>query len=304
MSDADKRPPSLRVHSVLYGNSREHVMQTVEHLNRAADIAIAARAFVAVELVYGDCSPQPVLESQTLAALAKHSDAISKIEHRFFGKNLGSAGGHNRLLEDLVHDCVLFMNPDVMLAPNALVELAKPLSDEKAGLIEARQVPVEHPKEYDRRTGDTSWAATACALSRSPLVRELGGFDAQSFFLYCDDVDLSWRVRLAGYRVLFQPSALAFHDKRLGDDGRWAPSDAERYYSAEAALMLAHKYSRPNIVADLLDVFTASSDDNLSRASAEFRKRRETGSLPAPIDEAHTVGEFVGGFYTRHRFAL
>jgi len=35
---------------------------------------------------------------------------------------------------------------------------------------------------------------------REELFLELQGFDADTFFLYCDDVDLSWRVRLAAIR--------------------------------------------------------------------------------------------------------
>jgi GT2 family glycosyltransferase len=304
MSAAMELPPSLRVHSVLYGNNPDHVGQSVEHLERAADLAIAASAFTSVQLVYGDCSPHPVLGGDLLQALVRSSVALSKIEHRFFGRNLGSAGGHNRLLEDLVHDCVLIMNPDVMLAPDALVELARPLADDRVGVVEARQLPVEHPKEYDRSTGETGWATTACALTRGPLIRSLRGFDAEAFFLYCDDVDFSWRARLAGFKIVFQPSALAFHDKRLTDEGRWAPSEAEKYYSAEAALMLAHKYSRRDIARRLEQSFRSSGVEYLERAAREYERRSKAGTLPEPLDASHTVSEFRDGFYSRHRFAL
>jgi GT2 family glycosyltransferase len=304
MAETLPRMPSLRVQSVLYGNTVARVRQALDHLERAADIAIACGIFSAVELVYGDCSPHPTLDATEVDALRQRAAAVSKIGYRFFDRNLGSAGGHNRLLEDIVQDCVLIMNPDVMVAPNALVELARPLKDPRVGLVEARQLPVEHPKDYDRKSGETSWATTACALVRTAPLATLNGFDAESFFLYCDDVDLSWRLRLEGLKIIFQPSAVVFHDKRLSEDGQWTPSDAERYYSAEAALMLARKYSREDITRRLVQQFRTSGVDYLQRAASEFESRRMAGTLPTALDPSHSVAEFVDGFYTRHRFPL
>ena len=276
----------------------------MHHLQRAAELAIGAGAFSHIRLVYGDSSPTPVFVSDAFEQRALRLNALTRPEVRVFGKNLGSAGGHNALLEDAAEDCVLIMNPDVMLAPDTLIELARPLAEARVGLVEARQLPVEHPKEYDPKTGVTSWATTACALIRTAPLRQLGGFDAEAFFLYCDDLDVSWRLRLAGYLIIFQPSAVVFHDKRLSNHGRWMPSEAERYYSAEAALMLAHKYSRSDIATRLTRTFLLSEDEHLRRAALEYERRGAVGKLPTPIDPAHSVGEFVEGFYARHRFAL
>jgi hypothetical protein len=299
-----KGRPSLRVNSVLFGNDPERISRTVMHLERACDLAIAAGRFSSVKLVYGDSSPEPALSTAFLDRLRSRSRAISAIDYRFFAANLGSARGHNHLLADVSEDLVLIMNPDIMVAPDALIELARPLANARTGLVEARQVPVEHPKDYDPHSGQTSWATTACALVPAAHLRELKGFDAESFFLYCDDVDFSWRLRLAGYEIIFQPSAAAFHDKRLTHQGRWNASAAERYYSAEAALMLAHKYSREDIVERLLKDFSSTGIDHLLRAVAEYEARRSGGRLPEPIDRAHRVGEFKDGRYATHRFPL
>lgn len=294
---------TLRVHSVLYGNEPERIGQAIEHLERAADLAIASGAFKKVSLVYGDCSPTPVLE-QAVTAHAREGSALHEVRHRYFDANLGSAQGHNRLLEDLVDDYVLIMNPDIMMAPNALVELAKPFADSKAGMVEAKQLPIEHPKEYNPISGETSWAATACTLIPSALIRELGGFDHETFFLYCDDVDFSWRVRLAGKKVIYRPSASAFHDKRLGAKGKWVAGGAEKYYSAEAALMLAYKYHREDIVTEVLKYFETTNDDTLLAAAKEFETRRDTGRLPMQIDPDHKVAIFKDGAYAPHRFVM
>lgn len=302
----------VRVHSVLYGNEPERIVQTVAHLNRAADLAIAAGAVSSVSLVYGDSSPAPVLDAAAIKAIAVSSEALRSVENVNFGRNMGSARGHNTLIAHAVEaldkgnpvDAVLIMNPDVMLAPDALIELARPLQNPKVGLVEARQLPVEHPKEYNAGSGETDWATTACALIPLAVLRELDGFDAESFFLYCDDVDFSWRARLAGYSIIYQPSAAVFHDKRLGDNGQWQPTSSEQYYSAEAALMMAHKYSRPEIVARLLEGFGKSPIAHLKRAAENFETRRTEGRLPEPIDKRRTVSVFRGDHYTEHRFSL
>ena len=141
-------------------------------------------------------------------------------------------------------------------------------------MVEAKQLPIEHPKDYDRATGETSWAATACALLPADLLERLGGFDAETFFLYCDDVDLSWRVRLAGRTVVYQPSASVFHDKALGARGAWVAGEAERRFSAEAALLSAYKYDRDDIVAGALQYFGASDEPHLRAAVEEFGRRK------------------------------
>ncbi len=295
---------TLRVQSILYGNDPERIMQTVAHLERAAKVAITGQVIQAVELAYGDSSAEPALRQSDLEKLRGTCQAVSHIEYRFFNKNMGSAAGQNALLSEAKTDLLLVMNPDVMLAPDALIELVRPLARPDVGMVEARQLPIEHPKEYDVQTGETPWATTACLLISVPLIKKLNGFDAESFFLYCDDLDLCWRARLAGYKVIYQPSAAVYHDKRLSETGDWMPSGAEQYYSGEAALMLAHKYSREDIVSELLKTFSTIDIDHLKRAANEYCRRKEAGLLPTPIDPKHKVGYFSQGLYARHRFSL
>ena len=76
-----------------------------------------------------------------------------------------------------------------------------------------------------------------CHASRK-LFERLEGFDADTFFLYCDDVDFSWRVRLAGYKVVHRSSAVVFHDKRVDHQGGLISGAAERYYWQRPACCL------------------------------------------------------------------
>jgi hypothetical protein len=50
---------------------------------------------------------------------------------------------------------------------------------------------------------------------RVETFRELGGF-AEELFMYLEDLELGWRARLAGYRVVVDPGADVFHDYDYG----------------------------------------------------------------------------------------
>lgn len=54
-------------------------------------------------------------------------------------------------------------------------------------------------------------ASGAGVLYRTAALREVGLFDPE-FFMYHEDSDLSWRLRLAGWEVLLGPRAVMYHD--------------------------------------------------------------------------------------------
>lgn len=62
---------------------------------------------------------------------------------------------------------------------------------------------------FDRPTEVFGFSGGAALLDAS-VVRQVGGSPAE-FFLYYEDTDISWRLRLAGFRVLSQPTAVVRH---------------------------------------------------------------------------------------------
>lgn len=297
-------PGTLQIQTVFYKATRSDVDRFLSSVARAAEVAKASGHISAATLVAGDCSPLPIFRA---AGLPELTDSLLRagldgFEYEFFDCNLGSAGGHNSLLEKSTSDLIWIVNPDIVASPNVIQELVLRLDDSKIGMIEGRQIPIEHPKAYDQSSGETSWASTACALLPRNVVQEIGHFDSESFFLYCDDVDYSWRVRLAGYKVLFHPPARIFHDKRLDLSGRMVVSAAEVYYAAEAALLMAHKWSRPDLVETFL-TWMLSDGEPLQRKAAEaFLERQKNGKLPEPLDPDHRIGEFHEGNWAVHRW--
>lgn len=126
--------------------------------------------------------------------------------------NLGFAGGCNRGAMQGSAPFILFLNNDTAAAPDMvrlLVERA--LNDPQAGLIEAAQEPVELLKWRDPVSNYTDWCSGAALLARREAFTLVGMFDPFFFPIYCEDVDLSWRMWLAGWKCIYEPGARVSH---------------------------------------------------------------------------------------------
>jgi GT2 family glycosyltransferase len=254
-------------------------------------------------LLIGDSSEIPLLVEPDSLSDWLVGTPFDSVDYLHFGANLGSAGGQNRLFEGMEEDLVLVLNPDTYASPRLVVELASPLADPSIGIVEGRQVPLEHPKAHHPVAGDTSWACGACFLARAEVIKATKGFDTDLFFLYGDDVDFSWRARLAGWRVVHRPTARFFHDKRLTPDAVLEVTEAERRYAAEAAVLLPWRYSRPDVAEANLRSLEDSGDELCGTVAREMRERQKKGKMPRPLDPDHRVAQFIEDQFAEHRFS-
>ena len=301
MADA----PSVRIHTVLFHNDPDHLHRALSALAHAAVVARREGVAGRITLAYGDCSASPIFAEPAWERVRSQGGegGLDEVSYTFFDANLGHGGGVNSLLQDLDADYALVVNPDTVVSPRLLVELlAGFASDGSVGAVEARQLPFEHPKEYDPVTGETPWVAGACLMLPASVIREVGGIDHESFFLYGDDVDWSWRIRLAGYRLIFRETAIVFHDKRVDQAGGWPIGSAEEYFSAEASLIMAYKWGRPDLVERYTAMIERAGSALDRKALADFRTQEHEGKLPHPVDGASTVATFIEDRYAHHRF--
>ncbi|WP_298369936.1 class I SAM-dependent methyltransferase [Azospirillum sp.] len=191
---------------VLYNNGTDEVVELVRSIQLAAK---ALPEGITVETMLLD-NGSDAFDPSVLPEEARY-------EHS--GANLGFGKGHNTLMRrafEIGTDFYLGVNPDGRLHPDCLAHLlrmaqAEAADDGPGSLLEAIQFPEEHPKWYDPRTFDTPWVSGACFLMPRSVYRATRGFD-ENMFLYCEDVDLSWRVRLAGFRTRICPAAIFLHD--------------------------------------------------------------------------------------------
>jgi hypothetical protein len=293
---------SLRIQSVLFHSDPAGVRRLVESLANATRIARGAALVDTAHLALGDSGDGPSLRPDQVEELrALVGDAFS-FEYAFFGANLGHGGGQNRLAEGLTEDLLLVINPDAVAEPLLVARLAERMLDPSIGIAEARQLPVEHPKEYDPVAGGTPWASMACALLRGAAVRQVGLFDAATFFMHGDDVDLSWRMRLAGWAVAHQPQARVFHDKAIGTHGYIEAGPVELVHGPLGSLLLAYKYSRDDQVEALAEQLRQGSPEQ-QEALRLYEERVAAGALPSPrLDPEGRVAAFSQGNFAHHRF--
>jgi hypothetical protein len=298
----DTALPALTLQSVIYKNDPAAVIRSVVALSLSAANAVSAGKISTWIITLGNCSPNRILTGEQRDVLSRTvQDVGGDLLVTDFAENFGHGGGHNRLAKDGTTALIAFVNPDGLVDPDTVSALVDALGA-GVGIVDARQIPLEHPKEYHPVTGETAWVSGALCLIRRTVFDDVGGFDSDTFFLYCDDVDLSWRVRLAGYRLVHAPAARLFHDKRLTVTANYEPSPVELYYSAEATLLLAHKYGRTDVIKSVMKLYRDDQRDHIVRAVAEYRTREAAGTLPAVVANAGSVAVFNNGFYAEHRY--
>ena len=147
---------------------------------------------------------------------------------------LGFAANHNRAFRRVRSGKFAVLNPDLRLRQDPFPALARRLQDPEVGLVApvvletdgrvsdyARRLVT--PWEVIRRRITSSsygnllmhpdWLAGMFMGFRSEVFSRLGGFD-ERYTLYCEDVDLCARVRLAGMQIAVASEIDVVHNAR------------------------------------------------------------------------------------------
>ncbi|MDO1557884.1 glycosyltransferase family 2 protein [Brevundimonas sp. 2R-24] len=151
------------------------------------------------------------------------------------GENLGFAGGNNLGAERAKGEWLALLNPDAFPEPDWLERLLQAAeAHPDVDCFTSLQIAEDDGRLLDgagdaltlfgfpyrmgfRRTrpdriaaGEVFAPCGAAMMIRTRTFRALGGFDAR-FFCYCEDMDLGWRLRLAGGRTRLVPNAVVHH---------------------------------------------------------------------------------------------
>jgi hypothetical protein len=159
------------------------------------------------------------------------------------GEGKGFAENHNLLFRTFnPSGAFILINPDCIATENLIDVLVNAYErDQKTiGIVEASQWPFEHPKEFDANTGETPWASGACVLVSSKCYEEIGGMD-ERYFLYAEDVDMSWSAWLSGYKVIHEQNAKVMHFTNAPHEGsnQWS---LEYLYGLRNHVLLLDKF--------------------------------------------------------------
>ncbi|SAL87274.1 glycosyl transferase [Caballeronia choica] len=212
---------------------------------------------------------------------------LGSLNIKFYeGANLGFGSGHNALFDAIAESskAYLCVNPDGIMHPKCVETIVAHAEETQwRGIFEAIQEPIMHPKKFNPRTGVTAWCSGACVLYPSNIYREIGGFD-DDFFLYCEDVDISWRVKAAGYQCYTCSDAWFFHyamDRAARDVEIW-----------KSACILAHKWRSANFKNHALNVLASLVDidpEELQKETEKFAQRPIEDVYRASPDFKHSL---------------
>ncbi|GIK55967.1 MAG: glycosyltransferase family 2 protein [Chloroflexi bacterium] len=155
------------------------------------------------------------------------------------GNNMGIAKAHGRY--------ILLLNPDTVLHENALVHMVDYLENHlDVGVVGAQLLNEDGSVQSSRRrfptlttaffestwlqskapqrildryyaldmaddqTADVDWVMGACLMTRQEIAHTVGGLD-EGYFMYSEELDWCRRIKMAGWRVVYLPTAQITH---------------------------------------------------------------------------------------------
>jgi riboflavin kinase/FMN adenylyltransferase len=179
--------------------------------------------------------------SDTSIALLKTT--FPKVKIIDLKDNHGFAQGYNLALDQVDADYLILLNSDVEVTQNWINPIIELMERDKT--IGACQPKIKsyHNKEYfeyagasggwiDRlgypfcrgrifdklekdqgqynTTSEIFWASGAAFFVRGKLFKALGGFDPD-YFAHAEEIDLCWRIKRAGFKVMVKPRSVVYH---------------------------------------------------------------------------------------------
>ncbi|MEX2263371.1 MAG: glycosyltransferase [Bryobacteraceae bacterium] len=153
-------------------------------------------------------------------------------------ENLGFGGGSNTGFQAARHDIVVLLNSDMRVEPDFLAPLLEAFADENVFAV-ACQIFFTDPAKVREETGLTQgwWedgmlrvrhridpeikdlypcfygGGGSCAFDRHKFLA-LGGFDRLFEPFYLEDTDLGYQAWKRGWKVLYQPRSVVYHEHR------------------------------------------------------------------------------------------
>lgn len=160
-----------------------------------------------------------------------------------FTKNYGYAGGYNLGLKQLNHKYIALINSDIQCTQNWLDPIIDLMEkDETIAVVSPKIRSIEEPDKFEYAGGaggfmdflaypfcrgrifdhveedknqyeteqEVFWASGAAMIVRKKVFDEIGGFD-DSYFAHQEEIDLCWRMKRAGYKIMAYPNTKVYH---------------------------------------------------------------------------------------------
>lgn len=167
----------------------------------------------------------------SVAFVRQHFPDVVLVE---LDQNYGFAGGNNRGYQYATGEYIALVNNDVVLCREWLARMTEALeADEQTGCCASKIIITGTDKidsigdiftsafsgtkqgEFEsaqnfQTSKPMHGACAAAAIYKRKIIEQVGFFD-EDFFLNHEDTDLNMRIWLAGWKCLFVPEAIAYH---------------------------------------------------------------------------------------------
>lgn len=262
----------------------------------------------------------------SLALLAEKFPSVRVVR---FDRNYGFAEGYNRALQQIDTPYAVLLNSDVEVTPGWLeaplrrldaspeVAAVQPkLLAERArdqfeyagaagGFMDKYGYPfcrgrifqeIETDRgQYDAEA-DILWATGACLFVRTEVYRAVGGLDAK-FFAHQEEIDMCWRMRARGYRLVCTPESVVYH---VGGGTLNAESPRKTFLNFRNNLLMLyknlpekelHRVMRLRFWLDYLAALKFLLEGHPANARAVREARREFHRLVPEYRETRIVNQ-------------
>lgn len=158
-------------------------------------------------------------------------------------KNYGFAEGYNQALKQIDNEYTVLLNSDVEVTPGWLDAPLAAMEADSTIVAAQPKIRAQRNKDYFEYAGaaggymdiygypycrgrllhvvekdegqydtptDILWATGACLFIRTTIYKEVGGLDA-GFFAHQEEIDMCWRLRSRGYRLVCTPQSVVYH---------------------------------------------------------------------------------------------
>lgn len=160
-----------------------------------------------------------------------------------FTKNYGFAEGYNRSMKEISTEFTVILNNDVLVTENWLDPILKIMSEDPTiGACQPKIRSLIEPTKFEHagaaggyldalsyafckgrifdeveidngqydENAEIFWASGAAMVVRTEVFNNLGGFD-DSYFAHYEEIDLCWRMKRAGYKIMAINESTVYH---------------------------------------------------------------------------------------------
>lgn len=165
---------------------------------------------------------------------ASTDDSVTMVHNQFpqvhlltNTENLGFAKANNLAVQNAAGQFIYFLNPDTEVQPKCFSTMIRYMKkNPSVGMAgtkllypdhsEQNSVEESYPGQHHTNgelaglPGRIAWLLGASLIARHNVIKQVNGF-SEDFFLYGEDIDLSIKVRQAGWKLGFIPDAKVIH---------------------------------------------------------------------------------------------